>query len=316
MLRFLLTRFALLLVGMLGASVLIFVTLRVLPGDVAQVIAGTSASPEQVEALREQLGLNEPLLSQYTDWIGGIITSGNFGTSNITGLTVTGELLEKAEVTLPLGLMAMAIALVIAVPFGVLSALRRGRAGGTFISIGSQGLAAVPVVWAGLLLIIVFAQWLDWLPSQGFPRNGWESPGKAFASLVLPALTIGIIEGAALLRFVRSATLQAIGEDYVRTAAAQGLTRTQALIRHGLPNVGLSVITVLGVQVAGIIVGAVVVEKIFILPGIGSMLVADVGSRDLPMVQGELLVLTGLVLAIGFFVDIVQRILDPRQREA
>jgi peptide/nickel transport system permease protein len=138
----------------------------------------------------------------------------------------------------------------------------------------------------------------------------------ALRSLLLPALTIGVVEGAMLLRFVRSATLQAVGQDFVRTAAAKGLTRTQALVRHGLPNMALSVVTVLGLQVAGIIVGAVVIEQLFALPGIGRMLVTDVGNRDLVKVQGELLVLTGFVLLVGFAVDLFHRAIDPRQREA
>ena len=174
----------------------------------------------------------------------------------------------------------------------------------------------MPVVWAGMMLVVVFSVWLGWLPAQGFPRTGWSTPWLAFTSLLLPAVTIGLVEGAMLMRFVRSATLQAVGQDYVRTAAAKGLTRNQALIRHGLPNVGLSVITVLGLQVAGIIVGAVIIEQLFTLPGIGRMLVADVGARDLVKVQGELLVLTGFVLIIGFLVDLLHRVIDPRQREA
>jgi peptide/nickel transport system permease protein len=182
--------------------------------------------------------------------------------------------------------------------------------------VGSQAVAAVPVVWAGMMLVVVFAVWLGWLPAQGFPRAGWQQPGPALRALLLPALTIGVVEGAMLLRFVRSATLQAIGQDFVRTAAAKGLTRTQALIRHGLPTMALSVVTVLGLQVAGIIVGAVVIEQLFSLPGIGRMLVADVGNRDLVKVQGELLVLTGFVLLVGFAVDLFHRAIDPRQREA
>jgi peptide/nickel transport system permease protein len=313
--RYALTRLALLLVGLLVASVLIFLTLRVLPGDVAQLIAGTQGTPAQVEAIRERLGLNEPLPAQYLEWIGGVVR-GDLGTSLLTGTPVADELAQKALVTVPLGILSLVIALLIAAPLGVLSAMRRGRADGTFLSVGAQALAAVPVVWAGMMLIVVFAVWLGWLPAQGFPRAGWEDPWAALRSLLLPALTIGIVEGAMLLRFVRSATLQAVGEDFVRTAAAKGLTRDAALIRHGLPTVGLSVITVLGLQVAGIIVGAVVIEQLFTLPGIGRMLVADVGARDLPKVQGELLVLTGFVLIVGFIVDLVHRTLDPRQREA
>ncbi|MET0812117.1 MAG: ABC transporter permease [Microbacterium sp.] len=315
MIRYTLTRLALLLLGLIVASVVIFFTLRVLPGDVAQLIAGTGSTPEQVAAIRERLGLDRPLPLQYLDWIGGVFR-GDLGTSQITGSTVASELVEKAQVTLPLGIMALVIAVLFSVPLGVLSAMRRGRADGTALSVGAQTLAAVPVVWAGMMLVVVFAVWLGWLPAQGFPRAGWSDPWAAFRALILPALTIGIVEGAMLLRFVRSATLQAVGQDYVRTAAAKGLTRDAALIRHGLPVVGLSVITVLGLQVAGIIVGAVVIEQLFTLPGIGRMLVADVGARDLLKVQGELLVLTGFVLVVGFAVDLVHRLIDPRQREA
>ena len=315
MIRYGLTRLALLLLGLFVASALILLTLRVLPGDVAQLIAGINSTPEQVDALRTQLGLDRALPLQYADWIGGLFR-GDLGTSLQTGTAVTAELAQKAQVTVPLGILSLSIALLFSVPFGVFSALRRGRADGTALSVGSQALAAVPVVWAGMMLVVVFAVWLGWLPAQGFPRGGWQDPGAAVRALLLPALTIGIIEGAMLLRFVRSATLQAVGQDYVRTAAAKGLTRTAALIRHGLPNVALSVITVLGLQVAGIIVGAVVIEQLFSLPGVGRMLVADVQARDLPKVQGELLALTGFVLLVGFVVDIAHRLLDPRQREA
>jgi peptide/nickel transport system permease protein len=313
--RYTLTRFALLLLGLLVASVLIFVTLRVLPGDVASVIAGVGSTPEQQDAIRARLGLDRPLPAQYLDWIGGLFR-GDLGTSLLTGSSVVDQLAQKAEVTVPLGVLSLLIAVVISVPLGVLSAMRRGRAEGTALSVGAQALAAVPVVWAGMMLVVVFAVWLGWLPAQGFPRAGWEDPAAALRALILPALTIGIVEGAMLLRFVRSATLQAVGQDFVRTAAAKGLTRDQALIRHGLPVVGLSVITVLGLQVAGIIVGAVVIEQLFSLPGIGRMLVSDVAARDLPMVQGELLALTGFVLVVGFAVDLVHRFIDPRQREA
>jgi peptide/nickel transport system permease protein len=314
--RYALTRLLLLAVGLVVASAIIFLTLRVLPGDVAQLISGTNGTPEQAARIRTELGLDRPLLAQYADWIGGVLR-GDLGSSFLTGAPVAPELARKAEVTVPLGLLAMLIALLVAVPFGVLSALRRGRASGTAISVVAQALAAVPVVWAGMMLVVVFAVGLGWLPAQGFPtRTGWSTPWEALRALLLPALTIGVVEGAVLLRFVRSATLQALGEDFVRTAAAKGLTRTQALLRHGLPSVGLSVVTVLGVQVAGIIVGAVVIEQVFNLPGIGRMLVTDVGARDLEKVQGELLVLTGFVLAVGFLVDLLHHAVDPRQREA
>lgn len=315
MIRYALTRLALLIVGLFVASALIFVTLRVLPGDVAQLVAGMNATPAQIQAIRDQLGLDLPLPAQYAAWIGGVVRA-DLGTSLLTGSSVAGEIAQKATVTVPLGILSLVIALAFSIPFGVLSAMRRRHADGTALNVTAQTLAAVPVVWAGMMLVVVFAVWLGWLPAQGFPRAGWQDPALALRALLLPALTIGIVEGAVLLRFVRSATLQAVGQDYVRTAAAKGLTRDQALVRHGLPNVGLSIITVLGLQVAGIIVGAVVIEQLFGLPGIGRMLVTDVANRDLPKVQSELLVLTGFVLIVGFVVDLVHRAIDPRLRQS
>ena len=314
MIRYALTRILLLALGLLFSSVIIFAALRILPGDVAQMIAGSDGTAEQIAALRRDLGLDRSLLVQYGDWIGGLFT-GDLGSSLVTGSPVAEQLALKARVTVPLGVFSLIIALVIAIPLGILSAQRRGRASGTTIGVIAQLLAAVPVVWAGLMLVAVFAVELGWLPAQGFPRQGWADPSGALRSLVLPALTIGIVEGALLMRFVRSATLQATGEDFVRTAAAKGLTRNQALVRHGLPAVGLSIITVLGVQIAGIVVGAVVVEQVFSLPGIGRMLVADVGARDLTMVQSELFVMTAFVLATGFVVDLIHHAVDPRLRE-
>jgi len=313
--RYALTRLALLVLGLFVASAVIFATLRLLPGNVAQMIAGTNSSPEQVAAITDRLGLDRPWPVQYAEWIGGLL-HGALGASLITGPPVSVEIAAKAEVTLPLGALALLVALVISIPLGIQSAVRRTHASGTALGVGAQALAAVPGGWAGRMLVVVFAVWLGWLPAQGFPRSGWADPAAAVRALLLPAITIGIVEGAMLLSFVRSATLQAVGQDYVRTAAAKGLTRTQALLRHGLPNVGLSIITVLGLQIAGIVVGAVVIEQLFALPGIGRMLVADVAARDLPKVQGELLALTAFVLVIGFLVDLVHRAIDPRQREA
>ncbi|GAA3336123.1 ABC transporter permease [Curtobacterium albidum] len=314
MTRFLVGRLLLLVVGLLVASIIVFAVLRVLPGDVAQVVAGTQASPAQVEQLRQQLGLDRPVVVQYVDWIGGLL-HGDLGRSLVTGGQVAPELTQKLAVTLPLAGMSLAAALVLGVPLGVLAAVLRRRAGGAVIAFVAQAVAAIPIVWAGLLLIALFAVTLRWLPPQGFPLDGWGEPGRAFSALVLPALTIGAVEGAVILRFTRSATLGVLDADHVRTAAAIGLTRMQALVRHGLPSVALTVLAVLGVQIAGLLVGAVVVEQLFSLPGVGRMLVTDVGRRDVTKVQSELLVLTGLVLLVGFAVDVLHRVLDPRQRE-
>lgn len=301
------------MIGWLLASVLIFATLRVLPGDVALVVGGTKASPERLEQLRESLGLTKPLLVQYWEWMSGVLRF-DLGDSVLTGASISGQLAEKAEVTIPLTLMSLVVVLAVALPLGVFAAYRRGTAAGQLVSASSVLVSAIPVVWAGLLGTIVLSSWLGWLPSQGFPRGGWTEPFRALRSLVLPALTIGLIEGAILFRFVRSATLRALDADHVRTAMAQGNSRLRALLTQGLPGVGLSVVSMLGLQAAALLVGAVVVEQLFSLPGLGSMLVSDVGDRDLTKVQSTLLVLTGVILALGALVDVVHRLIDPRLR--
>lgn len=313
MTRFIAIRLLYLLMGWVIASVLIFFSLRILPGDVAQVIAGTQATPERIAELRELLGLNQNVFVQYLEWMRGMVTF-NLGNSVVTGSSVSGEIAAKLEVTLPLTLLSLFVGACIAFPIGVFTALRHGRVSGRLLNSSAVALSAVPVVWAGMLLIILFSNVLNWFPSQGFPREGWLNPAAALTALALPALTIGLVEGAVLLRFVRSASLTALNSDHVRTAMSRGMTRSQALVTRGMPGVGLSIVSLLGLQIAGLIVGAVIIEQLFSLPGLGRMLVVTVGNRDLPMVQTILLVLTGIILAVGTLVDIAHRLLDPRLR--
>lgn len=311
--RFLVVRAVTLAAGLVLASVIIFASLRLLPGDVAQVIGGTTASPEQIARLREQLGLDQPIPVQYFDWLAGIFT-GDLGRSVVSGSPISAELFEKAQVTVPLTLYALVIALLVALPLGVLAAYRRDALPSRIMSVLGVGAAAVPVLWAGLLGTIVLSTWLGWLPAQGFPLAGWQDPIAALRALTLPALTIGLIVGAILFRFVRSATLSALRADHVRTAMSQGHTRLGALTRHGLPGVGLSIVSLLGLQVAELLVGAVIVEELFNLPGLGRMLVSDVGNRDLIKVQSTLFVLTAVILIIGALIDVAHRVIDPRLR--
>jgi peptide/nickel transport system permease protein len=312
---YLLRRAGLLLVSLLAASVLIFLVLRLLPGDVAQTIGGIKATPAQVATVRHDLGLDRPLLTQYGDWIGGVLT-GDFGRSVLDGTSVSGQLAEKLAVTGPLAVGAVVLALAFAVPLGVFAAVRRdSRLGGAVNALGQLGIA-LPTLWVGLLLVVVFAVQIPWLPAQGFPVDGWAEPGQALRSLVLPWLTLALAEGAVLLRFVRSAVLDVLHQDWLRTARAKGHTRTSALVRHGLRNAAVPVVSVLGLQIAALVAGAVVVEQVFVLPGVGQMLITDVGNRDLDKVQGEILLLTGAVLVIGFLVDLAHRLIDPRLRSA
>jgi ABC-type dipeptide/oligopeptide/nickel transport systems, permease components len=316
MFHYVLRRLGLFLLALVVTSLGIFALLRVLPGDVAQVIGGIKATPEQLARIRTSYGLDRPLAAQYLDWVGGLLRW-DLGDSLVTGSPIADQLAEKLQVTIPLCLLAVTIAVVSGIPLGIWAGLRHDRPTGQVISLGSQALAAVPVVWAGLLLVILLSDGVGVVglfPSQGFPLDGWAQPGRALRSLVLPALTIGLVEGAVIVRFVKSAVLEALPQDYLRTAAAKGMTRTGALLRFGLPNVSLAVLSVIALQAASMITGAVVVETLFALPGIGSMLVGDVANRDLVKVQSSVLLLVALVLVVGLVLDVAQRAIDPRLR--
>ena len=310
---FLLRRLGLLVVAFFVTSVMVFLLLRLLPGDLARVVGGTDAPPERIEALRESLGLNRPLVVQYGDWIGGILT-GDFGTSALNGASVTDELAQKLEVSAPLVLASTALSVLVAVPLGIVAGARHRKTDGVALSVVSQLGIALPTFWVGLMLVILFAVHWNLLPSQGFPTEGWNEPGRAVRSLVLPTITLALSQGAVLMRFVRSATLDVLHQEYIRTARSKGLTRTQALFRHGLRNASLPIVSILGVQIASLIAGVVVIERVFTLPGVGQMLVRDVGTRDLEKVQGTVLLIAVFVLVIGFAVDVLHRLVDPRLR--
>ncbi|MBL7498485.1 ABC transporter permease [Frankia sp. CNm7] len=311
----LLRRFGLLALSLLVASVLVFLLLRLLPGDVAQVIAGTRATPEQVERIRHELGVDRPLAEQYLSWLGGVLR-GDFGTSALNGVSVSGQLGEKLTVTLPLVAGASLLAVLVGVPLGILAGSRHRSPAGHALSVAGQLGIAVPSFWVGLMLTTLVAVQWRLLPAGGFPRDGWADPAAAVRSLVLPVVTLALLQGAVLLRFARSATLEVLHADYIRTARAKGLTEGRALLRHGARNAALPVLSVLGLEFASLLLGAVVIENVFTLPGLGQMLIADVGNRDLVKVQGTVLLVTVAVLVIGFLVDLGHRLLDPRLREA
>ena len=310
---FIVRRLGLLVVACLVSTVVIFLLLRLLPGDVALVVGGTEATPEQVAAIREELGLNRSLLAQYLDWLGGALT-GDFGVSALNGETVTSELGEKLTVTGPLVLASTVLSILVAVPVGVVAASRHRKPDAVALSAISQLGIAIPSFLVGLALIIAFAVRWELFPAQGFPRVGWDDPAAAIRALVLPTVTLALAQGAVLFRFVRSATLDVLHQEYIRTARAKGLTRQEALWRHGLRNASLPIISILGVQVASLIAGIVVIEQVFTLPGVGQMLIRDVGSRDLEKVQGTVVLIAVVVLVIGFLVDVLHRLVDPRLR--
>jgi peptide/nickel transport system permease protein len=305
-----LRRAAILAVSLFAASVLVFAVLAILPGSPAQVILGVQATPQNVAAMTAKLGLNKPLVSQYTDWIGGLL-SGHLGNSYISQQPISTQLSAALQVTVPLIVMAMLIAAVIAVPLGTLAAVRHDRLSGALITMASQVGIALPAFVGGIVLIIIFAVKIKVFPSGGFVT--WQtSVTGALHSLIAPAIVLGLAEAAILTRFIRAGVLEVISSDYYRTARAKGLRPFTALRRHGTRNALIPVITVAGLELAGLIVGAIVVENVFTLPGVGLMLVNAVGNRDLITVQDIVLLISAVVLVVNFLVDLSYRFLDPR----
>lgn len=308
----LLERTGVLLVSLAVSSVLVFGFMAVLPGDPARVALGVNASDEAVAQLRQQFGLDRSLVTQYADWLGGLL-HGDFGTSYVSKVAIGPQVFDRLQVTLWLVVTSMVIALVVAVPAGTVMAARHRHISGLALSAISQLGVAVPAFLAGILLIMVFAVKLGWLPA-----NGWTPPAQDPAmfvrQLILPALSLGLVQGAVLTRYVRSAVLDVLREDYLRTARAKGLRPFPALWRHGMRNAAVPVVTVLGLQLATLLIGAVVVERVFVIPGLGSLLLDGVSNRDLLLVQDVVMLLVVAVLIVNFVVDLLYLALDPRLR--
>jgi peptide/nickel transport system permease protein len=295
------------------ASVAVFVLLSVVPGDPAQVALGLNASPEALAAQRAAMGLDDSPVVRYLDWLGGIVR-GDFGISSVSKQPIGPELLDKLQVTLTLVLCALVIALIVAIPVGILAAVRQRRIDGVLVSAASQVGISIPGFLVGMLLVTVFAVRLGWLPSSGWVRPS-DNFGEFLRHVTLPALALGAVQAAVLTRYVRSAVLEIMREDFLRTARSKGLRPLKALVVHGLRNAAVPVVTVTGVQLATMLVGAVVIERVFVINGIGSMLLDRVANRDMVAVQGIVLVLVLLVLVINTVVDALYTLVDPRLRE-
>ncbi|ROT33289.1 ABC transporter permease [Micromonospora sp. HM5-17] len=312
-LGWLLRRIGWLLGSLVVAASAVFLLLRVLPGDPAVTLLGIGSSPEQYDAVRRQLGTDRPLLAQYVDWFGGLLT-GDLGEGLFTRTPVLDQITERLPVTLPLALSAFVASALVAVPVGVLAAVRRRGLLGVVLSGLAQLGIALPVFWLGILLVWLVAVRWRLLPPGGFPRVGWRDPGGAVESLVLPVLTLTVAQASLLIRYVRSATLDVLHQDYLRTARSLGYSLPRALWRHGLRNGAAPVVNVLGVLLASSLLGTVVIESVFALPGLGTLLLSSVQARDLPVVQGTVFLMTATVLLVGLVVDVVQRLIDPRLR--
>ena len=312
MLTFLARRLLGLMLTLFAVSLVVFLVLEVLPGDVAEVMLGTEAREDTLAALRTQLGLDRPAHVRYFAWIGGLL-SGDLGVSHTYDVPVAELVSERLAVTAPLALLAFVLSTLIAVPLGMFAATRRGRPGDWAVMAFSQAGLAIPNFWFAILLILVFAVWLRWLPAGGFP--GWQAgPGTALRALILPALALALTEAAILARVTRSAVLEVMGEDYVRTARAKGLGWRPIMWRHVLRNALIPVTTIMGLQFAFLLAGAVIVENVFTLPGLGRLVLQAIFQRDVIVVKDAMLILAGMVVLVNFLVDLLYAAIDPRPK--
>ncbi|KAA0699159.1 ABC transporter permease [Neorhizobium sp. P12A] len=301
-----------LILTLIAVSLLVFTVMAVLPGDPAAITLGTSATPETLAALRHAMGLDQPLILRYLGWLAGAI-SGDLGQSYTYGVPVAGLILERLAVTLPLAILAIILSVLIALPFGVAAAARRGGVFDVVASLFSQMSIAVPGFWVALLLIILFATTLGWMPAGGFP--GWGGGAlPALRALVLPAVALALPQAGVLTRVTRSAVLDTLHEDFIRTARAKGLSNGFILWRHVVPNALVPILTILGLQFTFLIAGAVLIENVFNLPGLGRLAYQALTQRDIIVMQDVVLFFAGLVIVMNFLVDVSYLVIDPRLR--
>ncbi len=311
---FLLRRFATFVATLLAASVAVFLVLDILPGNAAEVMLGDSATAESLAALSKKLGLDRPPLERYASWMGRLARF-DLGNSISYDTPVTQLVAERLAVTVPLALLAMALTTVVALTLGLYAASRHNRLGDVGVMAASQLGIAIPNFWFAILLILFFAVKLQWFSAGGFP--GWrEADGggvfPALQSLLLPAVALATVQAAILARITRSAVLDVLREDFVRTARAKGLSKRAVLWRHVLRNAFVPVLTVMGLQFANLVTGTIVVENVFYLPGLGRLIFQAISNRDIVIVQNVVMLLAATVIGINFVVDVLYAVIDPR----
>ncbi|MGE4240908.1 ABC transporter permease [Ramlibacter sp.] len=307
---FLFKRLVTLIATLIGTSVVVFLVLEILPGNAAQILMGPDASPEAVEALTKKLGIDRPAMERYWDWISGLLT-GDLGLSYAYS-TPVGELVaERLALTVPLALMAMTITTAIALVAGIYAAAKHNKAGDVSIMAASQIGIAIPNFWFAILLILLFSVHLGWFSAGGF--NGWsEGIWDGIKSLMLPALSLAVVQSAILARITRSAVLEVLREDFVRTARAKGVSQRGALWGHVLRNAMIPVVTIMGLQFAELLAGTIVVESVFYLPGLGRLIFQSISNRDLIVVRNCVMLLAAMVVIVNFVVDLLYAAIDPR----
>ncbi|WP_439118889.1 ABC transporter permease [Marivita sp.] len=312
MLGYIVKRLISLAISLIVASVVIFVVVEIAPGDPASFMLGINAQPDTVAALRTELGLDQSKLDRYLSWVGGMLT-GDFGTSYTYRTPVVQMIADRMWVSLPLALYALTLSTLIAFPAGIFAAARRGGPGDLAVTGATQLGVAIPNFWFAMMLVLIFAINLRWFSAGGFP--GWD---KGFwggmKALTLPAIALALPQAAILTRVMRSSLLDILGEDFMRTARAKGLTERQALWRHGLRNALIPVLTIIGLQFAFLLAGAIIIEQVFFLPGLGRLIFQAITQRDLIVVESVVMLLVFAVIMVNFFVDLAYAAVDPRLR--
>ncbi|MEY8830423.1 ABC transporter permease [Sedimentitalea sp. XS_ASV28] len=312
MLRYSLKRLISLVLSLVVASLVIFLVIEVAPGDPASFMLGINAQPDTVAALRSELGLDVPKWQRYLDWAGGMLT-GDFGTSYTYRTPVSEMIADRLWVSLPLALFALTISTLVAFPAGIYAASRRGRAGDVAVMGATQLGVAIPNFWFAMMMVLVFAINLRWFSAGGFA--GWDKGIWAgLHSLTLPAISLALPQAAILARVMRSSLLDILGEDFMRTARAKGLSRGQALWRHGVRNALIPVLTIIGLQFSFLLAGAIIIEQVFYLPGLGRLVFQAISSRDLIVVESVVMLLVFSVITVNFVVDLAYALVDPRLR--
>jgi len=305
-------RFLSLIVSCFLISVLVFIVMHVIPGDPAQIMLGTEADPSTLAALRDQLQLDLPIYAQYGTWVRGVL-SGDLGESLRYHVPISKLIASRLAVTAPLAIMAILIAIVIGLPAGLYAATHRGKLGDYGVMTLSQVGLSIPSFWLGILLMLAFSLRLHWLPAGGFVPWSKSFIG-ALQSLLLPAVALGLIRAAVVARLGRSSLLEVLGRDYIRTARGKGVHEMRVLWKHALRNSLIPIVTVLGMQFAALLAGAIIIENVFYLPGLGRLAFQAIGQRDLPLVQDIVVLIAVLVVGMNLIVDLAYALLDPRIR--
>ena len=310
---FILGRVTSLVLSLIAASIVIFLVLEVVPGDPAQFMLGLNATPEAAATLRTALGLDGPLLERYFTWIFGLL-HGDFGISYTYKVPVSGLIADRIWISLPLAIYALALSTLIAFPVGILAAVRRNSAADVGIMGATQVGLALPNFWFAMLLVLFFSITLRWFSAGGFP--GWQDPLMALKALTLPAIALALPQASILARVMRSSLLDTLGEDYIRSARAKGLSRGQTLWRHALRNALIPVLTIIGLQFSFLLAGGIIIENVFFLPGLGRLVFQGITQRDLIVVKSVVMLLVFAVILVTFLVDITYALVDPRLRRA